>query len=55
MCWAEVVHDFKHSGGKGRWISVGLRLAWSTGVLGQPELHTEKPCLEETKSKAQEN
>lgn len=37
--------------GRGRWISVRSKLAWSTDlVLGESGLHhTHKPCLRKTK------
>jgi hypothetical protein len=39
-------------GGRGRWISVSLKPAWSTLLIpGQPRLQTKKPCLKKAKPK----
>lgn len=51
--WWWLVHAFNPSpwGGRGRWISVRSRLAWSTGSSRTEGIQTEKPCLEKPKKK----
>jgi hypothetical protein len=40
----------QNSGGRGRWISVSSRPAWSTELV-PIQGYTEKPCLEKKKEK----
>jgi hypothetical protein len=48
-----VVYSINHSGGRGRWISVSLRSAWSTKqVPGQPGLHRETLSWKTKKKKS---